>query len=577
MIQHIKIIIALFLIGQTTLLFAQENTLDKEVKVVKPYDPTISDAFKINILPQIIDTLQINPSFDYSIESKQIKTEFKVEPIKPATMVGEPLNKIYKSYIKGAIGNYYSPMLEVYYNSLRSKETAYGIIAKHQSSHGSIKNVNGDKVYAGFSDNLIDLFGKKFYPNEILYGGLSFSRNTTYFYGLDKQVLGSTFFDAGGLEKEDLTNQRFSTLTGNVGYKTNYVDTALINYNANLKYNYFNDRYENSENSFNFKAAGSTIFNTEYLGANLDFDYYNHNSLSDTINTIYTQLNPWIGRFGKQFKVKLGLNAALVSANSDTKYYFYPNVYLDYKIVDNFIIPYIGYEGNYQVNNFMRMANENAFIRPNLVTEGTNNKMKIFLGIKGNMSSRMSYNIQGMYRQVDNMHFFVNRKVGVNVFETSTDTLQNFFAWKDFEVVYDDVRIISFNGDISYAQSEKLNLVLKGEYLQYTMDKELKPWHMPEYKFSLTANYNLREKIVLNVDLFSLSNRYAKTYNLLTGKEGVKELGNVVDANLGIEYRYTKLLSAFININNIAAQRYYKWNNYPMQGFNVMLGLSYSL
>jgi len=50
-----------------------------------------------------------------------------------------------------------------------------------------------------------------------------------------------------------------------------------------------------------------------------------------------------------------------------------------------------------------------------------------------------------------------------------------------------------------------------------------------------------------------------------------------VDGNLGIEYRYTKLLSFWARINNIAAQKYYLYHNYPSYRFRAMLGFSYAL
>jgi hypothetical protein len=45
--------------------------------------------------------------------------------------------------------------------------------------------------------------------------------------------------------------------------------------------------------------------------------------------------------------------------------------------------------------------------------------------------------------------------------------------------------------------------------------------------------------------------------------------------NLGVEYRYNKRISGFIKLNNIAAQRYQKWYNYPVQGFQGMVGATF--
>jgi hypothetical protein len=55
---------------------------------------------------------------------------------------------------------------------------------------------------------------------------------------------------------------------------------------------------------------------------------------------------------------------------------------------------------------------------------------------------------------------------------------------------------------------------------------------------------------------------------------GVKELGFIADANLGLEYRYNKRLSAFIQLNNLASQGYMRWYNYPVQRFQFMGGIA---
>jgi outer membrane receptor protein involved in Fe transport len=54
------------------------------------------------------------------------------------------------------------------------------------------------------------------------------------------------------------------------------------------------------------------------------------------------------------------------------------------------------------------------------------------------------------------------------------------------------------------------------------------------------------------------------------------EIDPMVDLNLGVEYRYSKVLSGFITLNNILGQRYYHWYNYPSYRFNMMLGITYS-
>jgi outer membrane receptor protein involved in Fe transport len=52
-------------------------------------------------------------------------------------------------------------------------------------------------------------------------------------------------------------------------------------------------------------------------------------------------------------------------------------------------------------------------------------------------------------------------------------------------------------------------------------------------------------------------------------------LDSYFDVNAHVGFKYNDRLSAFLRANNIANQAYQKWLNYPVQGFQVVLGANY--
>ena len=54
------------------------------------------------------------------------------------------------------------------------------------------------------------------------------------------------------------------------------------------------------------------------------------------------------------------------------------------------------------------------------------------------------------------------------------------------------------------------------------------------------------------------------------------EIPGIVDANIGFEYKYSKRLNAFANVNNFLNKQYRRWNQYPNYGINFMAGINYS-
>ena len=92
--------------------------------------------------------------------------------------------------------------------------------------------------------------------------------------------------------------------------------------------------------------------------------------------------------------------------------------------------------------------------------------------------------------------------------------------------------------------------------------------------FTLRGNYNLFEKIYIKADFVLKGGRKnpAVIFDTATTES---EMEIIADANLHVEYRYSKRLSAFLQFNNLAAQSYQRWYGYPVQGFQVLGGVTF--
>ena len=95
----------------------------------------------------------------------------------------------------------------------------------------------------------------------------------------------------------------------------------------------------------------------------------------------------------------------------------------------------------------------------------------------------------------------------------------------------------------------------------------------------LRGNYNLYDKFLVNLSAKIETGRKAKVFESgenIEEKNGqyAKPLGPIIDINLGFEYRYNTRVSAFLQINNLASQRYYRWYNYPVQTIQIMAGVT---
>lgn len=525
-----------------------QGEIQKEVRVVKPYTPTLSEANKISLLPVFNDTIRVTPDFGYVIYPKRFETDYKIDPIKPAKMVGMPISKLYKSQLTLGAGNYLTPYMELSINQIRAKTTQLGFYFNHQSSTGKLKLENGRKVEAGYNDNLMKLYGKKIFKASVLEADISGGYNSVIYYGYDPQI------DTMLGRKENM--QKILSANGGLKYYSMNSDSFHLNYKTELNYGLVNDNFKNTEQGVDFSTAFNKKVGDQVFGGDLRIRYFGKTGSVDSTKFSVIDVNPWYAKSTEEWKFLVGLNFNYDESQSFIS--LYPRASFEFSIVPKVLIPYMGINGYNEINNYGKILFENPFLTPGTTVCNTNHTLIIFAGLKGRYSNKMSFNLKGTYEKIDSMYFFIN---------DSTDILRNKFV-----VDFDNVALLSLGAEVSWHQSEKLQFLLKANYYQYQMNKLEYAWHRPSFEASISADYNLRDKILVGTDIFYTGKRYA------SGAAGsIIELKAYPDVNLSVEYRYTKTLSFFLRFNNLTASRYQVWNQYPAQRLQFLAGFSYAL
>ncbi len=543
------------MLGVNVKLFGQDDKLNKEVQVVRPYNPSISDAFKINLLPKIDDTLKLVPNLSYIIIQRPITTNFSVTPITPARMLNEPMSELYNSYVKFGIGNSISPILEMYYNSGRSKEFNYGGWFQSHTSFGKIKLANGERVDDNFGRTDINIFGKKIFDKSVMAASAGFKKHKVTYYGYDMAAPMATI-----TPNESPKEQHFNQFNANLAYYSTYTDSTHLNYVFETGFNHLSDKFNIQETLLRLSFKMDKFLNEERFGGELSIDHYMKSSNLDSANNTIINFAPWINLYGKQWRAIAGTRLVIDANSSGSLSTFYPMGLLSYDVISHYLIPYVEIGGFLEENSYAKISAENPWIIPGKKVFNTSHKIILTGGVKGNLSTKVSYNVYSSYSIIDSMYFFVNANL------KTANPLFNRFT-----VESDNVELTKFLGELTIAPSSKINFFFRAEYDRYKMLNLLKPWHKPDFTILASIRYNIREKIVVTLDMFSTGKRYIKTPANTT-----QSLKGLSDINLGVEYRYNKKLSAFLNLNNITSSKYDIWYMYPMYRFNVKTGLTYT-
>lgn len=525
------------------------------VTVIAAYQPVISDANKINTSPVITDTTFEKPQLNYTVLNKIARTTFSVEPIKAAKIGDAKVPKLYRFLLKVGFGNYTTPFGELYYNNLHSKTYSIGAHLKHISSYGKLK----DYGYPGFSQNLAEVYGSKYMDRHILSGAIGYERNAIHYYGFKPADY------ATPPEKDDI-KQRFSLLRAEAHLKSLVnPDSLKLNHKIDIGYYNLSDRYGSNENNLllgadvNKELRLIKITKSQVIGMAAKVDYYFRKDSVLSHNNGLITLNPYLRTKFKAFTFNIGLDAT-AEMDTSTKIHLYPIADVQFNIVKDVLILYGGIKGNMEANSFRSLTAENPFMSGMAPMHASNHSFTAFAGIRSNISRELSAHAYGSYDVVRNMAFFVI---------DSNSIYDNVFT-----LIYDKASVFHIKGEITWQKGEKIYLRLGGDFWNYDMKNEIKAWNKPYFDVFTSFRYNIASKFIITADLYAYSDRWAKRYT--AGTVAPLKLKAYVDGNLGIEYRYSKILGAFLNVNNIGSARYQKWQNYPSYGINILGGISYS-
>lgn len=567
----------LLLAGLQT-VFAQkkdENIGTEVVNVVKPYTPSVSDAFKVKEVPSLDDEDNSKKQIiNYSFFSFPVASTFTPSKGKAAGVDKPKQETLYKNYIIGGIGNYFTPLAELYVTQDVGNNDYVAGMFSYLSSSGDIKDI---PVNNGYLNSAIDLtYGSK--QN-------GFSWNADLGYQIQKYHWYGLPTDFASLYTPDELDAIYDDIDEPQTYNNLYVGGKLkfnegIFKEVNLKYGRFWDAFDSAENRFIATPSMEIDINHETIKTNFLVDYVG-GSFDNGLNAInygFTNfgINP---NFAMQqddwaFNIGLSLVYSLDAEHSENKFYVYPKIDASLHLVGDLMIFYAGADGDLQQNSYRDFTNVNSFLSPNLMINPTSKQYEIFAGLKGKLSNALSYNLKGSYANERNKSLFLS-----NVFNETIVLQEEYQYGNSFGVVYDDVNTVRFFGELKGDFSDTVSFGINGTFSSYATGDQLEAWNLPAIKMEGNLNVKITSQWFAGASLFFVGERkdMIQTIDVATTLpvSTVQTLDSYFDINLNVGYRYNDRITGFLRLNNVANQAYQKWMNYPVQSFQIMLGASY--
>ena len=487
-------------------------------------------------------TVDINRQ-SYNFNDYNLPLPFLDAKLKILTVKDDPLPKLYANYLKAGFGNYATSYLEGFLYNKRNTNLAYGLNIRHfASARGPLKN-------SGMSDNHILLYGKYLMPKYTIDSDLGYYRTARHFYGYnqDKEI------------RKDTMQQVFNNVAWNAGVK-NTDSLASLNYQANVEISHIADRYKASE------TEGLIRYQTK-----LNLDSVSKAGAKGTISiasrsdlTTFTRnlvcIQPYYQRKLDKILLTGGINFAYENDTlySKKNFHIYPSVNAEYSLKEYKLTIFAGLDGNMERNTFRTIVKENPWMAPRFALSHTNKQIDLYAGLYGNVLKKITYRFQAAYLNYKNIPFIINN---------GKDSLR-------FALIYDPavVKVVRLKADISYNVNKKMLAGVQFTYQTFNVsDKILQPWHMPKVIGNYYLTYFFKEKIIFNLNSYMYSGLKGLETN---GK--VKDLPTIMDLNLKADYLFSQNFSAFLEVNNLLANKYQRYLYYSQKGINFLLGATCS-
>ena len=563
----IAVVLVVFLF-QFSFAQKKEQIGTETVNVVKPYTPKISDAFKVKEIPELNEEANAKKeTIKHTIFSFPVASTFTPSKGKAEGVEKEKPTQLFKNYATFGVGNYGTFIGELFVNHDLNNTDYVGGMFRHHSSEGGIKNV---ALENRFFDTSLDLmYGSN--QKDVSYNvDLGYQNQIYNWYGLPANF-DSTLIN--GINPQ----QTYGTISlgGNVT-----LNESILN-KASLKYNHFSDASGSSENRFYAKPTVEFDVMDSAVKTNIIVDYVGGSFKNNYLNTNTTRVKYGFTNFGIvpsfvmqqddwTLNIGAGLFYSLDNVNSNNKFLVYPKINASYKVVGDLMIFYAGAEGNLEQNSYMNFVNDNPFLSPTLNIAPTDKQYDIFAGLKGKLANNVSYNLRASYVNERNKALFRSNDYNEN-------PGNNDYAYgNSFQVVYDDMKTVSLYGELKADFSKAVSFGINGTFSSYTNDFQQEAWNLPTIKINSNLDFNITEKWFAGANVFYVGER--KDFQINTdfaANAAPVTLKSYFDVNANVGYKYSDRLTAFARANNITNNAYQKWLNYPVQGFQLVLGANY--
>ncbi len=530
-----------------------------EIEIIRSRENVVPKANRLfeKIPPRPVELLSPPITYDYKVFNFQTP---ELNPVaRPLRLKPEESSQTYRGYVSAGLGNYSSQYLDGFITNKPDKKKLIGAhVFLNRSGKGPVDDKNSGSAHTG-----VAAFAQTF-SKELAFGAnIGIEQRSTHFYG---------YPEGSEVDRGDI-KQAYTLF--NLGAQLMNAKKSDFSYQLGGNFSFINDKFEAKESTVDLLFKGAYKINDEQA-INLKADYSIINRKDVGVEAKARNLFQLNGYYSfktqSDFYMQVGATVALENDSLDSKdFHFYPDVKLTYALND--VVDFVGsLSGGMEKVSLQTLSNENIWLAPSIATFHTNKKFDLNAGIRAKLGGKILAGAGISFAALENMYYFMNAPVSIGT----------GFDQSKFFVNYDlgTTKRTNFYASLLYTYSDVAKFSLQGDYYAYSVDDMYaatstndlnEAWHKPTYRITAGASYNLYKKFIFNLDMIAQGGM--KAYDWDT--EETIDLDAAFDLSFKTEYLISDTFSAFVQLNNIASNKYPIFYNYPARGFQAMAGITW--
>lgn len=475
--------------------------------------------------------------------------------------IKEPKIDAFPGVVTFGYGNFVSPLAEVRYGSTTSEKWHYASRFFHQGyGKGPVTSLGQESPE---SHTVLGGQGSYFLGKAEVFSELGLSRDRYTFYG--KELV---YYDLPNADYLPPFFDRNNQDRGQFSLGIRDVEKVdQFGYEAKFMLRGFRDSFSGREKEFgtqgkvNFKPADDWT-------ANLGLAYFSTAAKDATYDLTrnYLSVRPELTHTRGDLRVTAGVllvaeNDSLAEGEKGLR--FFPLLKSQYQLSDQLGL-YATLSGDVQRNTYSSFVQENPFLGPSTQLRNTVTKLKVGLGVEGQLWERLQYSTGLDISRQSNLHFFVN----------------SFSDTSRFEIVYDkQVTVFQFNTLLEFKVSEIYALQTRVDLFQYALTTQQAAWHRPTWMISMNHQLIPVDKVRVQANINLMGGLIARGFEsveiISTPKVEEVVLNPILDLQLKVDYAVSSRISIFAEGNNLINRNNTRWMNYPVRGIQGLVGLSF--